>query len=155
MGDGPTSLSEKITLLAGYEPDFSAVTFCLMEEDHTLGNALRYMIMKDPRVEFCGYSNPHPSENKIHLRVQMYGEGSALDALRDAIENLDQLFAAIGDAYDASLGAGNYETFAEPKLDHDKLAAMAEAGKQRRKEEQAREAEARKQAAVEAAGRPM
>lgn len=27
-----------------------------------------------PRVEFCGYSNPHPSENKIHLRVQMYGK---------------------------------------------------------------------------------
>lgn len=27
-----------------------------------------------PRVEFCGYSNPHPSENKIHLRIQMYGK---------------------------------------------------------------------------------
>ena len=27
-----------------------------------------------PKVEFCGYSNPHPSEPKIHLRIQMYGE---------------------------------------------------------------------------------
>lgn len=27
-----------------------------------------------PDVEFCGYSAPHPSEPKIHLRVQMYGK---------------------------------------------------------------------------------
>ena len=27
-------------------------------EDHTLGNALRYMLMKDPDVEFAGYTAP-------------------------------------------------------------------------------------------------
>lgn len=27
-----------------------------------------------PDVEFCGYSAPHPSETKIHLRIQMYGK---------------------------------------------------------------------------------
>ena len=47
MGDGPASISDKLTLLPGYEPDFSAVTFCLKEEDHTLGNSLRYIIMKE------------------------------------------------------------------------------------------------------------
>ncbi|SPO22498.1 related to Rpc19 - DNA-directed RNA polymerases I and III, 18KD subunit [Ustilago trichophora] len=155
MGDGPASIADKLTLLPGYEPDFSAVTFCLKEEDHTLGNSLRYIIMKDPRVEFCGYSNPHPSENKIHLRIQMYDHASALDALRDAIENLDQLFAAIGEAYDRSLNAGNFETHVEPKLDHERLAVMAEEGKKRRAEEQAKEAETRKQAIQAAAGRPM
>ncbi|ETS60967.1 hypothetical protein PaG_04897 [Moesziomyces aphidis] len=191
MGDGPASIADKLTLLPGYEPDFSAVTFCLKEEDHTLGNSLRYMIMKDPRVEFCGYSNPHPSENKIHLRVQMYGvhleavaassssnrvtmmqfadsfstlafstmrfvdRASALDALRDAIENLDQLFAAIGEAYEKNLSAGNFEKHVEPKIDHDALAILAEEGKKRRAEEQAKLAESRAQAAAAAAGRPM
>ncbi|SPO43421.1 related to Rpc19 - DNA-directed RNA polymerases I and III, 18KD subunit [Moesziomyces antarcticus] len=155
MGDGPASIADKLTLLPGYEPDFSAVTFCLKEEDHTLGNSLRYMIMKDPRVEFCGYSNPHPSENKIHLRVQMYDRASALDALRDAIENLDQLFAAIGEAYEKNLSAGNYEKHVEPKIDHDALAILAEEGKKRRAEEQAKLAESRAQAAAAAAGRPM
>lgn len=33
--------------LPGNEPDFSACTFCLEKEDHTLGNALRWMIMKE------------------------------------------------------------------------------------------------------------
>lgn len=32
-----------------------AGTFVIGNEDHTLGNSLRYAIMKDPRVEFCGY----------------------------------------------------------------------------------------------------
>lgn len=33
--------------LPGHEPDYSACTFCLWQEDHTLGNALRWMIMKE------------------------------------------------------------------------------------------------------------
>jgi DNA-directed RNA polymerase I and III subunit RPAC2 len=33
--------------LPGHEPDYSACTFCLANEDHTLGNALRWIIMKE------------------------------------------------------------------------------------------------------------
>lgn len=47
MGDGPVSLADKLTLLPGYDSSYSAVTFCLQEEDHTLGNSLRYMVMKE------------------------------------------------------------------------------------------------------------
>lgn len=32
-----------------------------------------YTDIDSPDVEFCGYSAPHPSETKIHLRIQMYG----------------------------------------------------------------------------------
>jgi DNA-directed RNA polymerase I and III subunit RPAC2 len=39
-------VDDKVELLKGYEPDLSAATFCLHDEDHTLGNALRYMLMK-------------------------------------------------------------------------------------------------------------
>ena len=37
--------------LAGREMRFQFVG-----EDHTLGNSLRYMLMKDPKVEFAGYT---------------------------------------------------------------------------------------------------
>lgn len=30
--------------------------------------------MSSPDVEFCGYSIPHPSETKMNLRIQTYGE---------------------------------------------------------------------------------
>jgi len=33
--------------LPGYDTELSAVTFCIMDEDHTMGNALRYMLMKE------------------------------------------------------------------------------------------------------------
>jgi DNA-directed RNA polymerase I and III subunit RPAC2 len=45
-------------------------TFLLIDEDHTLANSLRYLIMKNPDVLFCGYSIPHPSEAKVNFRIQ-------------------------------------------------------------------------------------
>ena len=59
--------------LRGAAPDLSAATFQIADESHTIGNALRWMIMKkyaspslcsivsrsltpgSPKVEFCGY----------------------------------------------------------------------------------------------------
>ena len=31
-----------------------------------------------PQVEFCGYTIPHPSETKMNLRIQTYGESTLL-----------------------------------------------------------------------------
>lgn len=95
------------------------------------------------------------SFSTLALMMRFVDRASALDALRDAIENLDQLFAAIGEAYEENLSAGNYEKHVEPKIDHDALAILAEEGKKRRAEEQAKLAESRAQAAAAAAGRPM
>ncbi|KDN66533.1 hypothetical protein CSUB01_00978 [Colletotrichum sublineola] len=52
----------------------TAASFEFIDEGHTLGNALRYIIMKNPDVEFCAYAIPHPSEAKMNLRIQTYGE---------------------------------------------------------------------------------
>jgi DNA-directed RNA polymerase I and III subunit RPAC2 len=35
-------------------------TFAIGNEDHTLGNALRHVLMQSTAVEFAGYSVPHP-----------------------------------------------------------------------------------------------
>jgi DNA-directed RNA polymerase I and III subunit RPAC2 len=62
-------------------------TFSLTEEDHTLANSLRFVLNKDPRVSFCGYSVPHPSENRVNIRVQTTGS-PARDVLKDALQDL-------------------------------------------------------------------
>ncbi|XP_021891767.1 DNA-directed RNA polymerases I and III subunit RPAC2 [Carica papaya] len=49
-------------------------TFSLTGEDHTLANALRFALNQDARVEFCGYSIPHPSDARVNIRVQTSGE---------------------------------------------------------------------------------
>ncbi|CAN0181086.1 unnamed protein product, partial [Discosporangium mesarthrocarpum] len=52
----------------------SCATFVFGDEDHTLGNALRHVLMQQKEVDFCGYSVPHPSEPKMNLRLQTKGE---------------------------------------------------------------------------------
>lgn len=90
-------------------------TFVLGDEDHTLGNALRHVLMNDDRVNFAGYCVPHPSEPVVHIRVQtnpeikrskkrgeddssddeeIVGEApaqfTAIDALKDACHSLGE-----------------------------------------------------------------
>ncbi|OEL30020.1 hypothetical protein BAE44_0008960 [Dichanthelium oligosanthes] len=67
--------------------DSSASTFSIMEEDHTLANSVRFVLNQDPRVSFCGYSIPHPAENKVNIRVQTTGD-PAKDVLKDALQDL-------------------------------------------------------------------
>src|SRR5437762_645499 len=50
--------------------DETTATIILNGEDHTLGNSLRYVLAKQSSTDFVGYSIPHPSEQKIHLRLQ-------------------------------------------------------------------------------------
>jgi DNA-directed RNA polymerases I and III subunit RPAC2 len=45
-------------------------TFCIGDEDHTLGNAVRHVLMQNEQVGFAGYSVPHPSEPVVQIRVQ-------------------------------------------------------------------------------------
>jgi DNA-directed RNA polymerase I and III subunit RPAC2 len=51
-------------------------TFAIGDEDHTLGNCLRHVLIQNQKIAFAGYSVPHPSEPVVHLRVQT-AKGSA------------------------------------------------------------------------------
>ena len=85
---------------------------------------------------FSVHSMPHPSEPVLHIRIQMYGsyatnpfmfvnpaspgilqcliDGlSSLDALLEALDNLENVVDAIESAYNKSLGQGNYTTHVE------------------------------------------
>ncbi|KAF2219752.1 DNA-directed RNA polymerase [Elsinoe ampelina] len=69
----------------------TAASFEFEKEDHTLGNALRYIIMKNPNVEFCGYSIPHPSEERMNLRIQTWDDVSVYDVLEQGLQDLADL----------------------------------------------------------------
>ncbi|KAK8139241.1 hypothetical protein PG984_002621 [Apiospora sp. TS-2023a] len=66
---------QRVRILPGSSE--TAASFEFIDEGHTLGNALRYIIMKNPEVEFCAYSIPHPSEAKMNIRIQTYGKDVA------------------------------------------------------------------------------
>eukprot|EP00794_Sanderia_malayensis_P007505 gene7505-8336_t len=94
----------EVVQLEGQHEDESCLTFVLNGEDHTLGNSLRYMIMKNPEVNFCGYNIPHPSENKINLRIQTKEDISAKDVFRIGLDNLNRLSEHVISTFETSVG---------------------------------------------------
>eukprot|EP00835_Amoeboradix_gromovi_P001538 NODE_71_length_23666_cov_0.239403.p15 type:complete len:105 gc:universal NODE_71_length_23666_cov_0.239403:389-703(+) len=85
--------TQKIQLL-NQSDDGTCATYSVENEDHTLGNLLRWMLMKDERVELAAYSIPHPSDNRIHLRIQTINHSATLildEALTNLVELVDYL----------------------------------------------------------------
>lgn len=88
---------QKVKLLPGSTE--TAASFEFEDEGHTLGNALRFIIMKNPKVEFCAYAIPHPSEPKMNIRIQTY-EGTAIEALSKGLKDLQELCDVVAEKYD-------------------------------------------------------
>mmetsp|Transcript_30395 Transcript_30395/g.81741 ORF Transcript_30395/g.81741 Transcript_30395/m.81741 type:complete len:122 (+) Transcript_30395:33-398(+) len=82
--------------------DPSKATFTLMHEDHTLGNAVRYILAKNPEVAFAGYSVPHPSEPKMNIRVQTTGV-PAEEAFMNSVLTLYKLTEHIETTFDEAI----------------------------------------------------
>jgi len=96
----PTILAlneQRIRMLNGSTP--TAASFEFKKEDHTLGNALRYIIMKNPDVEFCGYSIPHPSEELMNIRIQTYEGTTAMEALEKGFDDLMDLCDVVAEKF--------------------------------------------------------
>ena len=80
--------------------DDGSATFILGDEDHTLGNAPRHVLMQTAGRGFCGYSVPHPSEPYVHLRVQTDGEKTASAMLKQGLKELGAACDTIEGAFD-------------------------------------------------------
>ncbi|CAG0885630.1 unnamed protein product [Cyprideis torosa] len=98
-GENQTVSKGKLTTLGDCR-DETCQTFVFDGEGHSLGNALRWVIVQNPDVIFCGYSLPHPSEQKFHLRIQTRPKGpSAADALVKGLKDLRDSYAHIRDVF--------------------------------------------------------
>ena len=63
--------------------------FIINGEDHTFGNSVKMMLLRNPKVRYVAYRKPHPLENKIEIKIQTNGEITPLKAFREALKNLD------------------------------------------------------------------
>ena len=72
-------------------------------EDHTLGNALRHVLMRDPDTEFCGYTVPHPSEEYMHIRLQTRASKPADEVFVKGATTLKAMCQHILETYDAAI----------------------------------------------------
>lgn len=89
-----------LEVLAG--ADERCATFQLSQEDHTLGNSLRYVLARSRDTDFVGYSIPHPSEPKLMLRLQTVSR-PAPEVFRDGLVQLCGLCDHVTRTFDAAL----------------------------------------------------
>ncbi|KAI1777939.1 DNA-directed RNA polymerase [Hypoxylon cercidicola] len=82
---------QRVRILPGSSE--TAASFEFLKEGHTLGNALR------PDVEFCAYAIPHPSEDKMNLRIQTYDTTTAAAALAKGLQDLEDLCDVVADEF--------------------------------------------------------
>ena len=67
-------------------PNTSVFTIYL--EDHTFGNVVKMMLLRNPKVRFVAFRKPHPLENKIEIKIQTNGDLTPLAAFKEALTNL-------------------------------------------------------------------
>jgi DNA-directed RNA polymerase I and III subunit RPAC2 len=89
MSVNEVKLKQAVTAFAvnGTGP-VTARTFCIGNEDHTLGNSVRHVLMQNRDVHFAGYSVPHPAEPVVHIRVQTSDSTTAAAALKQACQTV-------------------------------------------------------------------
>ncbi|KAJ5753717.1 uncharacterized protein N7511_007870 [Penicillium nucicola] len=88
----------------------TAASFQFEGEGHTMGNALRYAIMKNPAVEFCGYTIPHPSDPKMNVRIQTTDATTALEALEKGFNDLMDLCDVVTEKFTTARDQYNEES---------------------------------------------
>ncbi|QCD93782.1 DNA-directed RNA polymerases I and III subunit RPAC2-like [Vigna unguiculata] len=86
----------------GSNSDDSKSTFCLVDEDHTFANSIRYTLNQDPRVTYCGYSIPHPSFNRVNIRLQTTGD-PAKEVFKDGCLELMLMCRHVRSTFDDAL----------------------------------------------------
>ena len=79
--------------------DEASVTLLFKGEGHTLGNALRYMLIRHPDVDFAAYTVPHPLVDEMRVRVKTTGR-PALEVTRQAVQNLLDVCDHMNDTFD-------------------------------------------------------
>ena len=62
----------------------------IANEDHTLGNLMRTMLLKDSSVKFAGYQIVHPLTGGIRLVIETGKDSSPRDALMKAISQIEK-----------------------------------------------------------------
>lgn len=110
VNDTNNDASTTRTAAAGCNTSNSGVfeaTYSLQNEDHTLGNCLRYQLNKNPGVALAGYSVPHPMERKVNVRVQTIQPLTADGAMREALLDVVSICEHVTETFEGALGAAS------------------------------------------------
>ncbi|CAJ1837876.1 unnamed protein product [Sphenostylis stenocarpa] len=82
--------------------------------------SLNYLILllyeRSPRVSFSGYSIPHPSDNRVNIRVQTTGD-PAREVLTDACQDLMLMCQHVRSTFDKAVSDFKISKAGKDKMD--------------------------------------
>ncbi|KAK3812897.1 MAG: DNA-directed RNA polymerase III subunit C19 [Benniella sp.] len=105
----PKSEKKKLIIVPKTMIEPQCATFRLTDEDHTLGNALRWTLMKNSEVDFASYSIPHPSETATNIRVQTSEKSTAVEAMLKGLDDLSNICRHVIHSVQVELAKGEFE----------------------------------------------
>ncbi|KAK1934086.1 putative RNA polymerase small subunit protein [Babesia divergens] len=96
------------------------ITFNIENEDHTIGNTMRALLVERKDVVFAGYSVPHPMQPEVNIRIQTTGMfishlvqmplgAPAVKVFFEALDGLAEICDVLTDAFVAA-GAESYDS---------------------------------------------
>ncbi|CAD5319857.1 unnamed protein product [Arabidopsis thaliana] len=98
----------------------SHASFTLSEEDHTLANAVRFVLNQDPRVTVAAYTIPHPSLEQVNIRVQTTGD-PAREVFKDACQELMQMNRHVRSVFDKAVAEYKAEQKRKEEAEEEEL----------------------------------
>ena len=123
--------------------DGENATFRIKGEDHTLGNALRWMLATSNRksVELAAYTIPHPHSDAMNLRIQTRNHHEATDVLIENCKKLQSLCDVVDSKYREALLKYNKE---HPKESNVKSEEKKESKKKKGSKKEKKESKKKK-----------
>jgi DNA-directed RNA polymerase II subunit RPB11 len=92
--------------------------FYFAKEDHTLGNALRYCLLRDKDVRFAGYRMPHPLQFVCEMKVQTTSaDVKPITVMISSLEALESEFYLLENQFRAALNASSNRHNAGERVD--------------------------------------
>nr|PVC50849.1 RNA polymerases I and III subunit [Theileria orientalis] len=82
------------------------ITFSIENEDHTLGNTLRAVLVERDDVIFAGYSVPHPMEPEMNVRIQTTGQ-PAVDVFSDCLDDMVKICDILSEKFKEAIDRDN------------------------------------------------
>jgi len=79
-------------------------------ERHTLGNMVAKELQSMDEVDLAYYEIPHPLQDRMLIYIRTRGDVSPLEALRKALDSLEDRLDELDKALKKALGAGESET---------------------------------------------
>mmetsp|Transcript_19161 Transcript_19161/g.39092 ORF Transcript_19161/g.39092 Transcript_19161/m.39092 type:complete len:100 (-) Transcript_19161:1392-1691(-) len=86
-----------------YKIKSKEIVFTFFNENHTLGNILRYVIQGNPLVDFVGYNVPHPSENILNVKISSSFASEKFNIMILGIKNCGELLILIGNKFNKKI----------------------------------------------------